>query len=90
VVAPPTRVAGEIVVYSWLTVAASLVLWPLATGWVYGVLAAAAGAVLLVAAHRLLHQTRRGALARPMQFFHLSNSYLAFVFVAVAVDTFLR
>jgi protoheme IX farnesyltransferase len=90
VVAPPTRVAGEIVVYSWLTVAASLVLWPLATGWVYGVLAAAAGAVLLVAAHRLLHQTRRGGLARPMQFFHLSNSYLAFVFVAVAVDTFLR
>ena len=39
VVASPTRVATEIVVYSWLTVAASLALWPLATGWVYGVLA---------------------------------------------------
>ncbi|HEY7009252.1 MAG TPA: heme o synthase [Jatrophihabitantaceae bacterium] len=91
VVAPPTRVAVEIVVYSWLTVAASLVLWPLATGWVYGVLASAAGAVLLIAAHRLLHQTRRGgAVSQSMQFFHLSNSYLAFVFVAVAVDTFLR
>jgi heme O synthase-like polyprenyltransferase len=25
-----------------------------------------------------------------MNFFHLSNSYLAFVFVAVALDTFLR
>ncbi|HEY7047003.1 MAG TPA: heme o synthase, partial [Jatrophihabitantaceae bacterium] len=54
VVASPTRVATEIVVYSWLTVAATLALWPVATGWVYGVLAAAAGAVLLVAAHRLL------------------------------------
>ena len=54
VVAPPRRVAIEIVVYSWLTVAASLALWPLATGWVYGVLAAAAGAVLIGGAHRLL------------------------------------
>jgi protoheme IX farnesyltransferase len=94
VVAPPVRVAVEIVIYSWLTVAASLALWPLATGWLYGVLAGAAGAVLLVAAHRLLHQTRRdgasGTTAKPMQFFHLSNSYLAFVFVAVAVDTFVR
>jgi protoheme IX farnesyltransferase len=91
VVAPPMRVAVEIVIYSWLTVAASLALWPLATSWVYGVLASAAGAVLLVAAHRLLRQTRGdGANAKPMQFFHLSNSYLAFVFVAVAIDTFVR
>jgi heme o synthase len=91
VVAPPTRVAVEIVIYSWLTVAASLALWPLATSWVYGALASAAGAVLLVGAHRLLRQTRRdNAGAKPMQFFHLSNSYLAFVFVAVAIDTFVR
>jgi protoheme IX farnesyltransferase len=90
VVASPVRVAREIVVYTWLTVAASLALWPLATGWVYGALAGGAGLMLLLAAHRLLHQTATGLKARPMQFFHLSNSYLAFVFVAVAVDTFLR
>ena len=36
VVATPERVAREIVAYSWLTVAATLALWPLATGWVYG------------------------------------------------------
>jgi heme o synthase len=90
VVASPTRVATEIVVYSWLTVAASLALWPLATGWVYAALAGAAGLALLVGAHRLLHDTRRGGLVKPMQFFHLSNSYLAFVFVAVAIDTFVR
>jgi protoheme IX farnesyltransferase len=90
VVAPPTRVAVEIVIYSWLTVAASLALWPLATGWVYGALAGVAGVVLVASAHRLLTQTRRGGAAKPMQFFHLSNSYLAFVFVAVAIDTFVR
>ncbi len=80
-------------IYTWLTVAASLALWPLATGWVYGLLASLAGAVLIGAAHRLLHATTRetrGAIAKPMQFFHLSNSYLAFVFVAVALDTFVR
>jgi protoheme IX farnesyltransferase len=90
VVAPATRVAVEITVYTWLTVAASLVLWPLATSWVYGALAGLAGAVLIVGAHRLLRQTRRGGFAKPMHFFHLSNSYLAFVFVAVALDTFVR
>jgi len=88
VVASPKRVAGEIVAYSWVTVATSLALWPLATGWVYGVLAAAAGAALIVAAHRLYRQTRQGSNAKAaMQLFHLSNSYLAFLFVAVAVDT---
>ncbi|MEO9238031.1 MAG: protoheme IX farnesyltransferase, partial [Jatrophihabitantaceae bacterium] len=34
--------------------------------------------------------TKRGEPGKPMRLFHLSNSYLAFVFVAVAVDTFLR
>jgi protoheme IX farnesyltransferase len=91
VVASPQRVAREIVGYAWLTAAASLVLWPLATGWVYGVLAALSGAALVVAAHRLLHRTKQGANGKAaMQLFHLSNSYLAFLFVAVAVDTFVR
>jgi len=91
VVASPRRVAAEIVAYSYVTVAASLVLWPLATGWVYGVLALASGAVLVGAAHRLYARTRDGANAKAaMQLFHLSNSYLAFLFVAVAVDTLVR
>ncbi|SHG82939.1 protoheme IX farnesyltransferase [Jatrophihabitans endophyticus] len=91
VVAAPQRVAREIVVYSYVTVAVSLLLWPLATGWVYGVLAGGAGLALLAGAHRLQAGTRRGANAKAaMQLFHLSNSYLAFVFVAVAVDTFVR
>ena len=90
VVAKPERVAREIVAYSWLTVAATLALWPLATGWVYGVLASVAGIALLGAAHGLLRRTVRAQNPKPMQLFHLSNSYLAFVFVAVALDTFIR
>ena len=91
VVASPQRVAREIVIYAWLTVAATVALWPLATGWVYGVLALLAGAVLLGGAHRLLVRTKQGGNSKAaMQLFHLSNSYLAFVFVAVAVDTLLR
>ena len=82
--------ARQITIYAWLTVAASLLLWPLATGWVYGVLALGAGAALLAEAHRLLGAAVRGEPGRPMRLFHLSNSYLAFVFLAVAVDTFLR
>jgi protoheme IX farnesyltransferase len=90
VVAAAPRVARDILTYSVLTVAATLVLWPLATGWLYAALAAAAGAVLLAGAARLYGDVRRGLPGKPMNFFHLSNSYLAFVFVAVALDTFLR
>jgi heme o synthase len=90
VVASPIRVARDIVIYAWLTVITSLALWPVATGWLYPILAGGAGLALLVAAHRLYARTRSGADAKPMQLFHLSNSYLAFVFVAVAVDTFVH
>jgi protoheme IX farnesyltransferase len=91
VVASAERVTRDIVIYTWLTVAASLALWPLDASWVYGVLAAAAGAVLLAGAHRLYRRTRlHDGSAKPMLFFHLSNSYLAFVFVAVAIDAFVR
>jgi protoheme IX farnesyltransferase len=89
VVAAPQTVARQMVVYSWLTVAASLALWPVATGWVYGAVAVAAGAVLLAEAHRLLRATVANLPTRPMRLFHLSNSYLAVVFLAVAVDTLL-
>jgi protoheme IX farnesyltransferase len=90
VVATPVQVVRQILGYSYLTVIASLVLWPLATGWLYGVLAIGAGAALLLEAHRLLAAVTAGGEGKPMRLFHLSNSYLAFVFVAVAVDTFIR
>src|SRR4029078_6387462 len=55
VVAAPLTVARQIRAFCSLAVAASLLLWPVApTGWLYGVLATGAGAVLLAAGHRLL------------------------------------
>jgi heme o synthase len=90
VVATPLAVARRIVAYAWLTVAASLVLWPLATSWVYGVAAVAAGAWFLTGAHRLLARVRRGVEPRALRLFRLSNSYLALLFVAVAVDALVR
>jgi len=90
VVASPIQVARQIVAYSYLTVITSLVLWPLATNWIYGVLAFGAGLALLIEAHRLLAATVKGEGAKPMRLFHFSNSYLAFLFVAIALDTLLR
>jgi protoheme IX farnesyltransferase len=90
VVATPLQVARRIVAYTWLTVATSLVLWPLATSWIYGAVALASGAWFLAGAHGLLARVRRGASAKAMPLFHLSNSYLAVLFVGVAVDALVR
>ncbi len=90
VVATPAVVARRIVGYTWLTVATSLLLWPLATSWVYGVVAVAAGAWFLAAAHKLWDRVRRGVEPQAVRLFHLSNSYLAVLFVAVAVDALVR
>ena len=88
VVAPARRVTAEIVAYSWLTVAASLALWPVAmTPW-YGVGAVVVGAVFLVQAHRLHRRATAGAgvALQPMRLFHWSNTYLTLLFALVAVD----
>jgi protoheme IX farnesyltransferase len=99
VVASERRVAREITKYTWATVLTSLLLWPVAgTGPLYPVVAAALGAALLVESYRLLRRSHSAAGAsgasgvaalRPMRLFHLSNSYLALLFVAVAVDVVL-
>jgi len=83
------RVSVESVVYSWLTVAASLALWPLGMTPLYGAVALVAGALLIVEAHRLDGRVRRGGAVRPMRLFHWSTSYLTLLFVAVAVDALL-
>jgi protoheme IX farnesyltransferase len=87
-------VAVRILAYSVLTVAVSLALWPVAnTGWLYPTVAAVTGAALLWESVQLLVRARRGltdAALKPMRLFHWSNSYLALVFVAAAVDPLLR
>jgi len=88
VVATEKQVTRQIVVYTWLTVAATLALVP-ATGWLYTVVAAAAGAWFLVLAHRLQAGVNRGEPVKPLKLFLQSNNYLSAVFVALAVDSVL-
>ena len=93
VVAPAHTVARRIVAYSWVMVAVSLLLWPVAgTGPVYPVAATLLGAAFLVEAHKLQRRTvGTEDLSRiePMRLFHSSNLYLSLLFVAVALDPLL-
>jgi protoheme IX farnesyltransferase len=92
-VAPAETVGRQIVLYSWVMVLTSLLLWPVAdTGWVYPVAAVGLGAVFLVQAHRMWGRTRGTedlSEIRPMVLFHASNLYLSLLFVAVALDPLL-
>lgn len=90
VVADIRAVTRNIVVYSWIMVACSLLLIPIAPmGWVYGVAAVILGAVFLVEAQLLRSRAlARADDARPMRLFHWSITYLALLFLAVAIDPF--
>jgi len=94
VVAPAREVGRQIVVYSWVMVATSLLLWPVAgTGLLYPIAAVVLGAVFLVEAHRMWARARTTeslAVIQPMRLFHSSNLYLSLLFVAVAVDPLLQ
>ncbi|WP_426244393.1 heme o synthase [Nocardioides sp. LHG3406-4] len=93
VVAPAREVGRQIVIYSWVMVATSLVLWPVAgTGPFYPVAAAVLGAVFLVEAHRMWGRAKSSeslSVIAPMRLFHSSNLYLSLLFVAVALDPLL-
>nr|WP_229661731.1 heme o synthase [Phycicoccus endophyticus] len=90
----PVAVGRQVVVYSWVMVATSLALVPVAAmGWLYLVVAVASGAVFVVEAHRLLAAARRGANGlrlRPMRLFHYSITYVTVLFLAVALDPLLH
>jgi heme o synthase len=93
VVKPAREVGRQIVLYSWVMVATSLLLWPVAgTGLVYPIAAVVLGAGFLVEAHRMWARTRNTeslSEIQPMRLFHSSNLYLSLLFVAVALDPLL-
>jgi protoheme IX farnesyltransferase len=90
VVAPAAVVGRQIVLYSWVMVATSLLLWPVAgTGAFYPVAAVVLGVAFLVEAHRMWRRTAGTedlSRIQPMRLFHSSNLYLSLLFVAVAID----
>lgn len=91
-VASSDEVARQIVIYSWVMVATSMLLWPY-TGWFYPAIAITLGIVFLIEAHDLRARARDTedlSVIKPMRLFHLSNAYLALLFVAAAVDPFLK
>jgi protoheme IX farnesyltransferase len=86
VVASMKRVGVETVVYAWLTLLASLALWPLGMTFLYGATAIVVGGLFVLEAHRLAGRAFRDEPVRPMRLFHWSTTYLTLLFVAVAVD----
>jgi protoheme IX farnesyltransferase len=90
VVASLRRVGLESVVFAWLTVLASLLLFPSPLGLPYLVTAAVVGALFVVEAHRMYGHIRSGRPVAPMRLFHWSTTYLTVVFVAIAVDALVR
>ncbi|WP_460868992.1 heme o synthase [Nocardioides pakistanensis] len=94
VVAPARSVARQMLAYSYVMVATSLLLWPVGnTGWLYPAAAIVLGAAFLVESHLLLARTAHSdslSEIKPMRLFHWSNMYLSLLFVAVALDPLLH
>ena len=90
VVAPPLLVARRSAAYSWAMVAVSLLLvWPLGvSGPLYGGTALVLGLVFLRENHLWVRSAAADDPGTPMRLFHWSITYLALLFLAVAVDQF--
>ena len=80
----------QVILYAWATVAASLLLIPVAPmGVLYAVVAVVAGGWFIVESHRLYQRPLRGGELTPMRVFHSSISYLTLLFLAVGIDPLL-
>jgi protoheme IX farnesyltransferase len=94
VVATNEAVAKQIVAYSWVMVAVSMALWPIAhTSLLYPVSAVLLGGFWLKEAHGLLSRARNGVVGaklKEMRLFHWSITYLTLLFVEIAIDPFLK
>jgi heme o synthase len=93
VVAGARAVARQILWYSYVMVATSLLLWPVAdTGLFYPAAATLLGGAFLAEAHLLQGRAARSddvVDLKPMRLFHWSNMYLTLLFVSVALDPLL-
>jgi protoheme IX farnesyltransferase len=90
VVRDAPAVGLQVILYAWATVAASLLLIPVAPmGVLYTVVAVAAGGWFLFESHRLYQRSLRGDELSPMRVFNSSISYLTLLFVALGIDPLL-
>lgn len=80
-------VAKQIVIYSYLMVASTLLLVPVNPMGLIYVLAAVVGGIWFIAeAHILQAKAKRDAVDNPMRLFHFSITYLTVLFIAVGID----
>ena len=80
-------VGVQVILYAWATVAASLLLVPLAPmGVLYTTVALVTGGWFIIESHRLYARSLEGSDMKPMKVFGASISYLSLLFVAVGVD----
>ena len=85
-----TTVGLQIILYTWATVACSLLMIPAADlGLVYTVVALLSGGYFIFEAHRLYGAAIRGREGKPMRVFHGSISYLTVISLAMAIDPLL-
>jgi protoheme IX farnesyltransferase len=91
VIDTPHVVAKQIIVYSWVMVATTFVLIPVADmNWLYSVIAIASGALFMYEAYALRTRVRKNLYdLNPMRLFHWSISYLSLIFLAIGIDPFL-
>jgi protoheme IX farnesyltransferase len=87
----PQVVARQIIIYSWIMVATTLVLIPVADmNWLYSSIAIVTGALFIFEAYALQSRVRKELdELNPMRLFHWSISYLSLVFLAIGIDPFL-
>jgi protoheme IX farnesyltransferase len=84
------QVGLQVILYTWATVACSLLLIPAAgMGVVYTVTAVAVGIWFIYETHRLYNLAIRHEAVSPMRVFHGSISYLTLLFLAIAIDPLL-
>jgi protoheme IX farnesyltransferase len=87
----PAEVAKQIIIYSWVMVATTLALIPVADmNWLYSVVAIASGALFIYEAYALRSRVHKNFEdLNPMRLFHWSISYLSLIFLAIGIDPFL-
>ena len=92
VIAQAAEVGRQTVLYSWAMVASTLLLIPVAPmGWTYRIVSVATGGLFLREAHALWNRAKRGVEdLKPMRLFHYSITYVSLLFLAIAIDPFLR
>lgn len=83
-------VAVQIILYAWALFASTLMLIPAAgMGLVYTAVAIISGAWFVIESYRLYREGLISEVKNPMRLFHVSITYLAVLFLAIAIDPLL-